>query len=66
MSIIWMMVGAGFYTFTIGTLTSVVYNRDTRKNHLHNRLNNIDTFCKHINIEKRLREKLKKTVKFSS
>ena len=61
-----MMVGAGFYTFTIGTLTSVVYNRDSRKNHLNNRLNNIDTFCKHINIEKRLRDKLKKTVKFSS
>ena len=66
MSIIWMMVGAGFYTFTIGTLTSVVYNRDSRKNHLNNRLNNIDTFCKHINIQKRLWDRLKKTVKFSS
>lgn len=41
MAILWMMIGAGFYTFTIGTLSSVVYNRDSRKNFLNNKLNNI-------------------------
>lgn len=29
-SVLWMMIGVGFYSFTIGTLTSVLSKIDTR------------------------------------
>ena len=29
-SVLWMMIGVGFYSFTIGTLTSVLSRIDTR------------------------------------
>ena len=29
-SVLWMMIGVGFYSFTIGTLTSVLGRIDTR------------------------------------
>jgi len=33
-SILWMMIGVGFYSFTIGTLTSVLSKIDTRQSQL--------------------------------
>ena len=45
LSLAWMMIGVGFYSFTIGTLTSVLGRIDSRSSQLKAKLEVIDVFC---------------------
>jgi hypothetical protein len=66
LAIIWMILGAGFYSFTISNLSSVLSNMDTRKTALDHKLSALAAFCKEMKIEKNLRNQLKRTVEYSS
>ena len=45
-SILWMLLGVGFFSFTIGTLSSILLNMDTKENILRNKLGILNEFCK--------------------
>ena len=44
-SIGWMMIGVAFYTLTIGIITSVLDQIDTRESDLNEKLEIIESFC---------------------
>ena len=44
-SIIWMLVGIAFYTLTIGVITSVLDQIDTKESDLNQKLEVIESFC---------------------
>ena len=44
-SVIWMMIGVIFYSFTIGLLTSILGKIDSRASQLKSKLEVIDEFC---------------------
>lgn len=43
--IVWMVIGVGFYSFTIGTLTSILSRIDTRSSQLKDKVEVIEVFC---------------------
>lgn len=43
--ILWMVIGVGFYQYTIGTLTSVLSRIDTRSSQLKDKIEVIEVFC---------------------
>ena len=63
---IWMVFGAGFYSFTLGSLSSLLANLDTRRSHLTNKLMLMDEFCKENKFPKSLKQRVKKALEYSS
>ncbi|CDW72811.1 cation channel family protein [Stylonychia lemnae] len=61
-AVIWMIVGSFFYTFTIGNLTSVISNQNTRQSQISDRVNIINQFCKETNLDRTLTNKLRNAV----
>jgi hypothetical protein len=55
-TILWMMFGVGFYSFTIGSLSSVLSNIDTRESILSNKLIALNEFCNETGIEMKLKD----------
>ena len=43
--IIWMLLGIGFYSFVIGTLTSVLSSMDAKDTVVKEKLNLVDDFA---------------------
>lgn len=66
LSIFWMLFGVGFYSFTIGTLSSVLADMDSRENKLKFKLSILNDFCKEANLGTVLKEKIKKILVFNS
>jgi CRP-like cAMP-binding protein len=65
-SIFWMLFGVGFYSFTIGTLSSVLVNMDTRENILKGKLAILNQFSKETKLSSNLKEKIKKILIYNS
>lgn len=65
-SIFWMLFGVGFYSFTIGTLSSVLVNMDTRENILKGKLAILNEFCKQTKLPAYLKERVKKILVYNS
>jgi hypothetical protein len=63
---IWMFVGSFFYTFAIGNLSTVLSSLDTRESTKANKLATLNEFCKEAKLDKQLREKLRKSIEYSS
>lgn len=61
--IIWMMLGVGFYSFTIGSLTSILSNIDSTNIELTLKLNAIDQISKEAKLKPYLTRKLRLAVK---
>jgi len=66
LAILWMMVGGFFYTFTIGNLSSVLSNLDTRESALQDKLSAISQFSKDTKLDKKLTGKLNKAVMYTT
>jgi len=64
LAITWMMIGGFFYTFTIGNLSSVLSNLDTRESALSEKLGAVIQFSKQSKLDKELRERVKKTITY--
>lgn len=64
--IIWMVCGLYFFSFTIGSLSSMMSSIDTKENVLLSKLAVIDEFSIEANLNKDLRNKLKHALRYSS
>ncbi len=62
----WMIIGGCFYTFTIGNLTSVLSNQNTRRSQIHDKVQVISQFCKENNIDRVLSVKMRNIVYYVS
>ena len=65
-AIILIVVGAGFYSFMIGSISTILSNLDTRNAHLLNKITIMDEFCREAKINKKLRFKLRKALNYIS
>jgi hypothetical protein len=65
-SIMLMLFGVGFYSFFIGTLSSILVNIDTKENILKNKLIILEEFCVESNLPVNLKEKIKMILVYNS
>jgi hypothetical protein len=65
-SVLWMMIGVGFYSFTIGTLTSVLSRIDTRSSQLKAKIEVIEVFCQEAKINPEIKKKIKEALEYNS
>ncbi|CAG9315921.1 unnamed protein product [Blepharisma stoltei] len=63
---VWMMFGLCFFSFTIGSLSSMLSSLDTREIVLNNKLTIIDEFAKETKLKKVLRLRLRHALKYST
>ena len=63
-AIFWMMFGVCFFSFTIGSLTSMITNIDTRETVLANKLAIIDEFAREAKLDRVLRARLRHSLKY--
>ena len=61
-----MIAGIGVYSFTVGTLSSLLSNLDTRESNLNLKTIYIAQFAKDANIPKALVDKLRKALEYAS
>lgn len=61
-----MIFGAGFYSFTLGSLSTLLANLDTRRAHLTHKLMLMDEFCKENKFSKSLKHRVKKALEYIS
>ena len=66
LSAIWMLIGSFFFTFTIGKLSSVLSNLNSRETQINEKVFAITQFAKDTNVDRNLREKLKSAVAYIS
>jgi voltage-gated potassium channel Kch len=52
LAVSWMILGGFFYTFTIGNLTSVLSNQNSRQSQIRDKIQAISQFCKESNIDR--------------
>lgn len=62
----WMICGLYFFSFTIGSLSSMMSSIDTKENVLLSKLAVIDEFSAEANLQKELRNKLKHALRYSA
>jgi hypothetical protein len=65
-SVLLMLFGVGFYSFFIGTLSSILVNIDTKENMLKNKLIILEEFCRVSNLPGALKEKVKTVLVYNS
>lgn len=65
-AIIWMIFGVGFYSFTVGSLTSLLYSIDSSDSILNTKLFAIQQFAKEKGLDSTLISKLHKAVRYNS
>ena len=65
-AVLWMMFGVCFFSFTIGSLTSMITNIDTKETVLTNKLAIIDEFARESKLDKKLRARLRHAIKYLS
>lgn len=63
-AVLWMMFGVCFFSFTIGSLTSMITNIDTKETVLTNKLAIIDEFSREAKLDKVLRARLRHAIKY--
>lgn len=62
----WMMFGVGFYSFTIGSLSSFLSTIDTRDSVLNEKLAATNEFAKETGISERCKKKITSAIKYST
>lgn len=65
-AIFWMLFGVGFYTYTIGSLSSLISSIDSREFALTQKLHMINTFASETGISNDLRRSLRNAIKYSA
>lgn len=64
--ILWMLIGVAFYSFTIGIISAFFTGKETKDSLLAKKLNNLDEFCKELNIKEETKQKLKASIEYSA
>ena len=62
-SIIWMLFGIGFYSFTIGSLTSMLSDLDSRNNELTVKLNAVDQIAREARLGSSVKFRLRRAIR---
>ena len=65
-SIIWMIFGLCFFSFTVSSLTSMLHSIDTKESLLASKLSAIDEFSEESKLSKDLNERLRLALRFST
>lgn len=65
-AIVLIVFGAGFYSFMIGSISTILSNLDTRRAHLENKITIMDEFCTDAKIQQKLKILLRKTLTYIS
>ena len=65
-AVTWMMFGICFFSFTIGSLTSMISSIDTKETILVHKLAHIDEFAKEAHLSRELRSRLRHAIRYSS
>lgn len=65
-AIIWMVIGVGFYSFTIGSLSSFLTSIDTRESVLASKMAAIHEFAKETGISQDSKVKIRDAVRYST
>lgn len=65
-AMVWMLFGVGFYTYTIGSLSSLISSIDVRESALTQKLHMINTFAQETGISKELHRSLRNAIKYNS
>ena len=63
---VWMLVGVGFYSFTIGSMTTMMSSIETRNGILNNKLAAINEFCSETFIDTDLKRNITNAIKYKS
>ena len=64
--ILWMLIGVAFYSFTIGIISAFFTGKESKESLLAKKLNNLDEFCKELNIKEETKQKLKASIEYSA
>lgn len=64
-SIIWMLVGVGFQSYIVGTMTSVFSNIENNSNQLQKKLTIIEQFANDSKLSKNLKIKIKEALEYN-
>ena len=65
-AIVWMCFGVAFYSFTIGNLTSLVSQIDTREKALAHKIYYIDSFAAEAHLPREMRQRLRKVLEYNN
>mmetsp|Transcript_26194 Transcript_26194/g.46721 ORF Transcript_26194/g.46721 Transcript_26194/m.46721 type:complete len:349 (-) Transcript_26194:1175-2221(-) len=66
MAIVWMLFGAGFYSYTIGSLSSFLSTIDTRESLLNEKLAAANSFVKEAGISEQCKKKIISMIKYNT
>jgi len=61
-----MIFGVGFYSFTVGSLSTLLNSLDTRQSHLENKITFMDEFSKETKLPKILKDKIRRALEYNS
>lgn len=65
-TMIWMLTGVVFYSFTIGSLTSTISNIDTKKRIMQTKLNAANEWFREASIDRALANQVCASIKYHS
>lgn len=65
-AVTWMMFGICFFSFTIGSLTSMISSIDTKETLLLHKLAHIDEFAREAHLSRELRSRLRHAIRYAS
>lgn len=66
LAIVWMFFGAGFYSYSVGSLSNVIIGLDSRKSSSRKKRLIMDEFCKDNNFTKDFHKKINKAIDYAS
>ncbi|CAD8104029.1 unnamed protein product [Paramecium primaurelia] len=64
--IFWMFFGVGFYSFTVGSLSTLMGTLDTRESHLQSKITFMDEFCEETKLSLQMKHKIRKVLEYNS
>ncbi|CAD8125702.1 unnamed protein product [Paramecium sonneborni] len=64
--IFWMFFGVGFYSFTVGSLSTLMGTLDTRESHLQSKVTFMDEFCEETRLSLQMKHKIRKVLEYNS
>ena len=66
LALAWMVIGVGFYSFTVGSLSSFLTSIDTRDSILSMKMAAIQEFAKQVGITREVKSKIRDAVKYNT
>lgn len=66
MSVVWMIFGVGFYSYTVGSLSSFLQSIDTRETVILSKMAAVQEFSLQVGLSSALKEKVRGAIRFHS